>query len=281
MIRQKTAAKVLYALVIFFQWQPVDASASEEIALALVADPHVTLSTDGEKASYGPHFEEAIRQINAAGVALVLIAGDLANEGRKEEWTEFNRLIKKFSAPVLFIPGNHDVGPKPNSGKESAVTSKRYGRYTAALGEGFWVKDLAGVRIIGITGSLLGTGLPEEASQWEMLEKSLASPSPLPTILLTHYPLFLKSPNELGGGYWNVEVEPRQRLFSLIKSGGVCAVLTGHLHRSFLLKHDGVLYAGAPAVSFGLPRGKEPAGWGLVTVEKQGDLRVEWKHLQN
>lgn len=255
------------------------AGPNEEIKIALLADPHCTLATEGRKGTYRGHFEEVIQQVNAAGVDLVLIAGDLADSSKPEQWALFQEMIKALSAPVLYVPGNHDVGPKPNTGKEGVTHSKRIEAYEKALGPSFWVKEIAGVRVIGVTGSLWGTGLPEEAAQWELIEKTLAVTSALPTIILSHYPLFEDTVDEPGGGYWNVEPAERERLLALIRSGKVAAVLTGHLHRPLLHRRDGVLYAGAPPISFGLPFGKQAEGWTLVTLPKHGEIEVATREL--
>lgn len=276
---------IIAAFTVLCQWGVSSAAAAAEARkIALLSDPHLILSTEAEPTSdaapFRARFEKAIAEANAENVDLVLIAGDLANKGKKEEWAEFAQLIKTISAPTFYVPGNHDVGPKPNiKGSKDRISSSRYARYKAALGEGFWVQEVAGLRIIGVTGSLFGIGLPEEEAQWQMLEKELAAPATMPTILLSHYPLFAKTQDEPGGGYWNIEPEPRQRLRELIKSGGVCAVLSGHLHYPILYRIEDVVYAGAPAISFGVPRGKQWTGWALITIPAQGEIRAEWRFL--
>jgi predicted phosphodiesterase len=94
-----------------------------------------------------------------------------------------------------------------------------------------------------------------------------------------HYPLFLKDLNEPGGDYWDVEPAPRTRLYQLLKQGGVKIVLTGHLHRPLVNRRDGILFVTTPPISFGLPRGKQPEGWTLVTILKNGEATSEIKTL--
>ncbi len=243
------------------------------VRIALVADPHVNNAPTGDEANYKARFLRVIAEVNAAHVSRVLIAGDLTQNGKPEQFAEFKELVRGFQAPVSVVCGNHDVGPKigiTDAKPGSGVTAERVAKYEALFGKSFYTLNCDGVRIIGINSPILGSGLPVEARQWEFLERELlpsASPG-IPTLLVTHYPLYLVSPEEAGGTYWNTEPAPRTRLLGLIKkSGNVLAVLSGHLHRPLVSKTSaGVLLYSSPPVSFGLPAGKQPEGWTLVTI---------------
>ncbi|HVK04760.1 MAG TPA: metallophosphoesterase, partial [Armatimonadaceae bacterium] len=251
---------------------------------ALVSDPHVTRGQKDDQPLHRGRFDGVIAAVNAAGVELVLIAGDLTEGGKPEEFDDFAAQVRGFRAPVRFVPGNHDVGPKRLAGKPGGVTGERVERYEKRLGRSFWAETLAGVRVIGVNSPLMGSGLPAEAAQWAFLEREMR-PAPgggVPTLLLTHYPPFLAAPDEAGGDYWNIEPEPRERLLGLIERAGVRAVLSGHLHRPLETRSGGVLYHTTPPVSFGLPRGKQPQGWTLVTVTKgaagaKAEIRAEFR----
>lgn len=247
---------------------PLDGSV---IRIALLADVHIDLTDQADSTRFLPHLQTAIQQVNDAHVDLVLIAGDLANHGRQLEWDEFKMRIRDFKAPVLYVPGNHDISGKINSGKTGGiVTSASYAKYASAMGPGFFVKELAGLRVIGLAGSLFGSGLPEENQQWAMLERAVGERSSLLTVVFCHYPLFAKSADEPGGTYWNIEPEPRRRLLALMKSGGVAAFLAGHRHHPYLADAEGLPCIDAPAVAFGLPKDTQPEGWTLVAVPRNG-----------
>jgi len=242
--------------------------------IALLSDPHVNRATNGMDATFKAHFEKAIAQVNAADVDFVLIAGDLTQLGRPEELADFKTHIKNFRAPVWFVPGNHDVGHKFDSGQtDGTVTHERVEAYENTLGPSWFVKERAGARVIGINSSLLGSGFEGEGRMWRFLEKELGKPSRAPTILFMHYPLFLKGLDEPGGDYFNTEPEPRMRIYNLLKQSGVKTVLTGHLHRTLVNHRDGILFATTPPISFGLPRGKQPEGWMLITVFGNGEAK--------
>ena len=79
---------------------------------------------------------------------------------------------------------------------------------------------------------------------------------------------------------WNVEPAPRARLFGLLKQGGVKIVLNGHLHRPLVNNLDGIRFIGTQPTSFGLPAGKQPEGWTLITISKTGEATETVQNLQ-
>ena len=249
--------------------------------VALLSDPHVNRATNGTDATFKGHFEKTIEQVNAEKVDFVLIAGDLTQSGRPEEFADFKTHIKAFHAPVFFVPGNHDVGHKFNSGKTNGtVTVESIRSYEKAMGPAWFEKQQHGVRIIGITSSLLGSGFPQEAELWKFLDQGFAHPARKPTLLFMHYPLFLKDLDEPGGDYYNTEPGPRERLYRLLQQGGVRTVLTGHLHRTLIIHRDGILFLTTEPISFGIPPGKQPEGWTLVTVYANGEARETIHELE-
>ena len=88
---------------------------------------------------------------------------------------------------------------------------------------------------------MLGSGLPREAKQWSCWIRNWRVLRHC-TLLLTHYPLFIKTPDKRAGSTWNIEPEPRKRLLVALKKGGVKAVLSGHLHSPLNLQADGITY---------------------------------------
>lgn len=249
--------------------------------IALISDLHVQRSTNHELAQAHARFHQAIADINAARVDLVLAAGDLTEWAQAEDFARFRQHVRKFDAPVWYVPGNHDMGGKIIRGKTNAHTvtpwSLRF--YESRMGPSFFSRTRAGVRVIGINSTILDSDMRREKAMWRMLEKELAQPSPLPTIVLTHYPVFYKTPDEGGGDYWNVEPAPRGRLLPLLQEGSVKLVLSGHIHTQRVNRHEGILYVTTPPISFGLPNGKQPEGWMLITIPREGEAQVEFRRV--
>ena len=252
--------------------------------IALVSDLHVqdaTLSTNAEVKLYSARLAETIKAVNAAQVELVLIAGDLTEHGSNWELGEFRKQIKGFTAPVWFIPGNHDIGNKKIPGKKGAKAEINWGRlrdYEMETGRSWWVREAAGVRVLGLNSGLYGSKMSEEKKMWEFLETELGKTNQPPTLLVQHHPPFLTNVTEKGGDYFNMEPYPRARLLALAKQAGVKAVLSGHLHRGLTNSVDGMLLYTTPPVSFSLAKGKRNEGWTLITVTKD-EVQTEFRTI--
>lgn len=263
-------------------WSQSPAKPSDVIArIALVSDTHCNRSTNADQQRYRGHLEKVIAQVNAAKVDFVVIAGDVTENGKPEELADFKDQIKSFDARVFYVPGNHDLGNKVLPGKKTELNAFRMSRYQMRMGPATFARDCAGVRIIGVNSPIFGSSFSQEKKMWSFLEKELSRRCPEPTIVFMHYPPFIKKPDESGGDYWNIEPEPRQRLLALLKKGGVKTVLTGHLHRDLINRHDGILYVTTRPVSFGLPKGKQPEGWTLITLRHDGEAQVESQTIQD
>jgi 3',5'-cyclic AMP phosphodiesterase CpdA len=250
--------------------------------IALVSDTHSNRGTNDQQPRYHARLDKVIAAVNAAKVDCVLLAGDLTENGKPEEIADFRNQIRGFQAPAWLVPGNHDVGNKRIKGKEkeSSLNEWRVTRFEMRCGSSFFVHQRAGLRVIGFNSPILGSGYPREARMWRFLEKELAKPNPLPTVVFTHYPPFLKTPTE-GTDYFNIEPEPRARLLKLLRQGNVRAVLSGHLHRSLTNHNDGISFLTTGPVSLGLPQGKQAQGWTLVTVPRQGEVRGEFQPIKD
>jgi 3',5'-cyclic AMP phosphodiesterase CpdA len=257
-------------------------TAAEALAtrIAFLSDTHVNLRTNEPGLAYNRRLDRAVAEVNAAKVDLVLIAGDLTDGGTREQMELFKRKVKALQAPVLFVPGNHDVGILGDGKVKTSITPDRVKLYGKTLGPNWFAREEAGLRVVGINSCLFGSGFKEEADQWTFLEKELAKPHAKPTLLMEHYPLFVTSVDEPGRNNHNLQPEPRQRLLALMQRAGVRAVLSGHLHYPITNRLDGILFLGNTTTAFGLPRGKTPEGWMLLSVPREGEVQFEFRKLE-
>jgi 3',5'-cyclic AMP phosphodiesterase CpdA len=135
-----------------------------------------------------------------------------------------------FDAPVVYVPGNHDVGePGAAPWKGLGVTSERVAAHRAVFGpDHFAVRD-GGWLVTGINSELLGSGLDEENQQWDWLERELSAVDFQRLLVFCHKPLWLPrttpSPAAL-----TVPDEARERLI-VLAGDRLSAVGSGHLHR--------------------------------------------------
>ncbi len=275
--------RIPFALVALLAMSTARAAPETEPLLARIAflsDTHVNLRTNGPEMAYNRQLDQAIAAVNAAKVDLVLIAGDLTDGGTRAQMELFKRKVKQLQAPLLFVAGNHDVGMVGNDTVKTSITAERVKQFDKVLARSWFAREKAGLRVIGVNSCLLGSGLKEEDAQWRFLEKELAKPHAMPTLLLEHFPLFIKSADEPRISTWNVQPEQRKRLLALLEQGGVRTVLTGHLHYPITNRLDGILFLGNATTAFGLPRGLQPEGWMLLSVPREGEVRFEFRKLE-
>lgn len=91
--------------------------------------------------------------LNAAGEIVqelapdaIVVAGDLTQRGKREEFEDAQRWLSQFTAPVLCVPGNHDT-PLLNLAARASDAFGRYERYFGGLAGPL---DIEGVSIRGL-----------------------------------------------------------------------------------------------------------------------------------
>ncbi len=211
-----------------------------------------------------PHFaanNEAIRTWLAAEQPdLIVHTGDLAMDGAADEADHAIAATwnSGFRAPVLSVPGNHDVGDVAAIRPDQTVDAVRLAAWRKHHGPDRWLLDRAGWRLVGLNAMLLGSGHEEEEAQFAWLTTALATDHPV--ALFLHKPLFIDGPDEGPRGYWTVTPEPRRRLLALMDRARVRLVASGHLHIQRSLHLDGIDHVWGPAASFVCGASQEDLG---------------------
>jgi 3',5'-cyclic AMP phosphodiesterase CpdA len=251
------------------------------VRIALLSDFHVTHRLKADQPWREKRLRQAADIVNREKVDLVLLGGDLTEDGATGELQDFRKLVREFDAPAWYIPGNHDIGNKVVPGKKESMTWERLKQYEMTLGDSWWVREHAGVRVVGVNAPLLGSGLGEERRMWADLEKALAKPAKIPTLMLLHFPPFQSSNSEPGGVYWNLEPYPRARLLGLAKQGGVKAILSGHLHQNLTNRFEGMTLLTTTTLGVGDPKKNPARGWMLLTVGAKGELTIDRRTVKD
>lgn len=251
------------------------------VKIALISDFHVTHRLKEDQPWREKRLRQAAALANAEKVDLVLLAGDLTEDGATGEFQDFRRFIKDFQAPAWYVPGNHDIGNKVIPGKKESITWARHKRYEMTLGDSWYVREHAGVRVVGVNGPLLGSGLRDEKRMWTDLERALAKPASVPTLMMIHFPPFQSSNSEPGGVYWNLEPYPRARLLALAKQGGVKTILSGHLHRNLTNQWEGITLLTTTTFGVGDPKKNPARGWMLLSVGEKGELTIDRRTVKD
>ncbi len=142
--------------------------------------------------------------------------------------------------PIYFVPGNHDVGDKPNAFVAvPAVDEANYPVYEEAWGPSFYSFDVGECHFVVLDAQLLNSGLEREDRQrvWAESDFEEASSSGRRIFVFTHYPPFVRDRHE-NEHYDNLGEPARSWLLDLVERNGVEALFSGHVH-TFLYNRYG------------------------------------------
>ena len=157
---------------------------------------------------------------------LLLITGDLVDQGMAEEYEHLNEILESLSLPMLLVPGNHD--------DSQAMRKSFTNLLVEPIGE-FWqfiyTQSDWPVQIIGLDTTLPGSSsglLCEKRLKW--LENTLKRVSPdIPTIVLMHHPPF-----NTGIGHMDeIGLSGKDQFANIVSQYPNIELITcGHLHRN-------------------------------------------------
>lgn len=218
--------------------------------------PTILQISDAHLSPRSPLFRENIARIRRlaeeAAPDLVVASGDLSLDGadQEEDLAFAAALHADFPAPLLALPGNHDVGSHPHTMPHQPVGPERIERFRAHLGAGRGAVDLPGWRVIGLNSEVMGTGLAEEAAQAAALPGLLSDLGERRIALFLHKPVFVTAPEDPAFDYWSVPPSARPALAPVLDHPALRLVGSGHLHLHHRLTRGRVTFAWAPVLSF-------------------------------
>jgi 3',5'-cyclic AMP phosphodiesterase CpdA len=247
-----------------------------------ISDTHLTAAGGPTEEAFrllARHLDEQVRPdlVVHSGDIQVLHPDDAADRARSRE------LADLITAPLLVVPGNHDVGmPGLDAWAGITVTDERVAAHEAAFGPGHWRHDTHEAILIGINSELLGSGLQREADQWRWIEETLADlPAGRPVLLFLHKPLWSVS-DEPADHQVDVGPVARDRLLGLLERIELRAVGCGHLHRYRQVPRGRAIEVWAPATAFlapaadDLPDARQELGYVEYTVTG-GEVTAEFR----
>jgi len=185
--------------------------------------------TDGDVPYWQLMNEDAVADINAAGVDAVVIKGDIADRGLRAQFEVAARTFAGFSSPWHAFLGNHDFYGRNHGEEVDGYALLGQPRAPRAF-------DLGGWRMVLLDtvepGDHHGV-FPDERLRWLEHELAGSRERAQPTLLLTHHqpvpPEHARSyPNSIG-----IIPEHSTRMFALLgRNPQVRGVLIGHTHRN-------------------------------------------------
>jgi 3',5'-cyclic AMP phosphodiesterase CpdA len=190
---------------------------------------------------------------NAANADAVIVNGDLAINGPDSdaEIAFAANALMSLQAPVMALPGNHDVGDEPpGQDPNQIIDADRLTRWDRAFGTDRWALDAGGWRLVGVNAQLFGSGLAREQAQDEWLEEELGVATGRPIALFLHKPLFLELPTDDAVSPACIVPSARAQLLDRLYRSDVRLIVSGHLHQHRDRMLDDVRHLWVSAVAF-------------------------------
>jgi predicted phosphodiesterase len=249
------------------------------LRFVVLADSHIRLPTDDvetypSNALMVGRNRRVVELCNQLDPAFVVHLGDIVHPLPAEDAHEpalhlAADVFARLDAPIHFVPGNHDIGDKPNAlVAVPPVADENYALFERFLGPAFRSFDADEYHFVIVDTPVLNSDLAREAAQRSWLAEDLADARTggKRTFLFTHYPPFVRDAAE-DEHYDNIGEPARSRLLALLAEYEVEAVFSGHVH-NFLYNRAGStdLYV-VPSTGFVRPDYSELAA---VAPEREG-----------
>lgn len=213
------------------------------------------------------HLHHIPELINTLDVENVILTGDVATTSREEEFAQAADFVKKFSQPVLLLPGNHDVYTR-ESGR-----SKRFYLYfpdddlrqkritKKSLGKGWW---WVGLDCAIATALIYSYGLFSSQMEKPLIAALKQIPPHEGIVMGCHFPLF-------GSGHPRHDLRGAKRLQEIVRAfPQIKLFLHGHDHSPYIIDRT---KEGFPLVINSGSCAHQPNGiFFLLDLDKEGCL---------
>ncbi len=198
---------------------------------------------------------QAINQINEMGPDVVIVTGDLTENGYYLEFLQVASYLNDIESPLLSVPGNHDARHVGNESFDE-ILKKRRGTLTIN-------NEL---RVIGLDSSEpdLDYGKIGRSQQiWMEEQLKKASQDDLYTVIALPHPIITVPKT---GRERNVLADAGDVLFSIVKEGANI-VISGHKHVTHLWRVENIYFATAGTLSSLKLRGKDINSYNTYYIE--------------
>jgi outer membrane protein assembly factor BamB/predicted phosphohydrolase len=194
-----------------------------------------------------------VQEVNAGDFDLVVIAGDISNQGSYEELRNAKDILDQLNVPYYILPGNHETNWSESAGLDFTML---WGDDKFLHAEGDFV--LAGIN----TGPFMRMGdghVKQEDINWlrEQLETSIKHDKQL--LFFAHYPL------AEGLDQW-------YEVTDILNTYNTPIAFCGHGHRQQLLNFDG--FPGIMGRSLVL-RGENIPGYNIIEIRNDSLFAIE------
>ena len=183
---------------------------------------------------FGPPFlrdraEAVVELARSVPPDVVVVSGDLTQRAKPRQFREAAEYLGRFDAPVVVVPGNHDV-PLWRVWERFLSPYRHYRRHVSP--ELDTVTRIDGMTLVGLNSSrsFTFTNGRLEQGQLDFAERAFAeSPDDHLRVVVTHH--HLAPPPDFATD----DVMPRaKRALRAFRDQGVDLVLAGHMHRAYV-----------------------------------------------
>lgn len=220
--------------------------------IAHISDMHV-----GSEAFDEEKFLQSVDEINDLSPDMILLTGDLTDNGYYKSFLKAKEYINLFKAPLFSIPGNHD---SRNIGHQS---------FEEVIGERQWsILTQDGIIVVGLDSSSpdLDTGhIGRNYQMWmeEKLQRAKLNGHDFSILAIHHHVI----PIPKTGRERNVLNDAGDILKSIV-TNDVNLVVSGHKHVANIWKLENTLFVNAGTVSSKKLRGKDLNSYNTYFIDE-------------
>lgn len=222
---------------------PIDRSRIHRVAQ--ISDTHLSR----RRAYTTPAFDAVVARLNADPPDLVVNTGDIVLDDPdiSDDHVFARECHDRIHAPVVVVPGNHDVGDSgPEPWQDQWTTAERVSRFVDVWGADRWARDLDDWLLVGVNGLLFGSGLDAAAEQEEWLAGRLHDLGTRRLAVFTHKPPIIPA---VTGTSASMSEAATADLGRALGDAPVALVASGHLHVRGGVQHDMTSYVWAPSTA--------------------------------
>jgi 3',5'-cyclic AMP phosphodiesterase CpdA len=258
-----------------FVGAPASGPASNTVRLAQISDTHIGVSEAPDAAA---NLALAVQMVNALNPDAVIVSGDVGEDSSERQ--QAITILQGLTAPVYYLPGNHDISNDTNSLQA----------WRDLFGPDYYSFQIKNVEILMLDSELLGNyddfnfGTVQPLSAGMAAESQtmlnwLGQQGETTNVLIAaqHIPLFLDNGFPDSNPYWTVNPPYNQSESNLLASLGIKHLLAGHWHNGRVFTRNGLTIHEAPATSW-LPNGGQ-LGFAMHTITADGNVSTAFVPL--
>jgi 3',5'-cyclic-AMP phosphodiesterase len=230
-------------------------AATSSFSFVQISDSHIGFSHPENPDVLGT-FKKTVDAVNVLPQrpAFVVHTGDVTHLSKPEQFDAAKQVLSTLKAPVIVLPGEHDVIGSSKSYFDAFARSDAPNGWFSFDQGGMHFLSLVNVFNFEVDGKL-------GAQQLDFAEKDLAAQKQsTPIVVFGHVPLYALYPQ------WGWTTEDGARVLAALRRFDAVTVLNGHIHQIIQHTEGNIRFATAAATAY-----PQPAPG---TADKPGPLKV-------